>query len=404
MAPSTEPRLPRENDRELFGDTTLTDLTVDGVIPAGLSGRLLSIGSGRDGAGSRLLETSDGIVHSVHLDAGRCLSYRSRWVRTDAVARRLGTDLSPGPRNRGADTVSSNIISFGGLILALGDDTLAYEMTTDIDTLRRVDLAGLARGLSPYPKRDPITGDLHLIANTDAEAGDHVYVVVSSGAFTRTTRPIAGAPKPIRDLVITRERVVFVTDGYVGVASRSSDAPITWVNTTIDAPYLVHAHDVGERTVIYAVTPSLERWTLDAEAATVDRDVLDPTPGRFARTNGLPLDVAPRFLWTTDDGTADKHDLATARFVRHVFGPSRMPGDLVFVADSSRSGDADGGWLVGFVHHTSEAMTDLVVLDAANIAQPAIATVHIPRRIPRGLHSTWIPTTSSTTHNEGEQS
>ena len=181
-----------------------------------------------------------------------------------------------------------------------------------------------------------------------------------------------------------------------------SERKTEWVRTGIDAPYLVHAHDVGESTVIYAVTPSLERWTLDPASATVQRELLDPIPRLFARTNDRPFEV-PRFLWTTGDGTADKHDLATSRCVRHVFGPRRLPGDLVFVADAPRSGDADGGWLVGFVHHASGSGTDLVVLDAADLARPAIATVHIPRRIPRGLHSTWIPTTPPTNHNEGER-
>jgi 8'-apo-carotenoid 13,14-cleaving dioxygenase len=405
MAPTTEPRLPRENDRELLGETSLTDLNVEGVLPAGLCGRLLAIGSGFDvgGSGPYPVGADDGVVHSVHLDTGQCISYRNRPVITDDVAQRLGMDFTPGPRNRGADTVASNIISFGGLILALGEGTLAYELTTDLVTLRRVDLAGRSRGLSAYPKRDPATGDLHLLANLDSAIGDRAYVIVSSGAFTRASRPLAGAPNPILDLAITRDRVVFATDGFVGVASRSDDAPIIWCPTGMDAPDLVHAHEFGDRIVVYAVTPSLERWTLHAAAATVRREVLDAKARLFARTTDLPLGEVPRFLWTTSDGTADKHDLATGRCARHDFGPDRLPGDLVFVADTTRASDADGGWLVGFVHHTSEVMTDLVVLDAAEIAQPVIATVRIPRHVPRGLHSTWIPTASPATHNEREQ-
>ena len=404
MVPTTEPRLPGNNERQFPSDTTLTELNVEGVLPAALCGRLVGIGSDADveGSGPYPVGIGDGVVHSVHLDAGRCISYRNRLVVTDSVARRLGIELSPGPRNRGADTVTGNIISFGGLILALGEGTLAYELTADLGTVRRVDLAGLARGLSPYPKRDPATGDLHLVANVDAETDDQVYVVVSSGAFTRTSRLMAGSPNAIKDLTITSDHVVLVTDGFVGVASRSDDAPVTWVGTGGAAPYLVHAHDVGETTIIYTVTPSLERWTLDALSTTVQREVLDPTPRRFAQTTDRPLDVAPRFLWTTSDGTADKHDLATTRCARHVFGPRRLAGELVFVADAARSGVADGGWLVGFGHLASGSGTDLVVLDAADIARPAIATVHIPRRIPRGLHSTWIPTTPPTNHNEGE--
>jgi carotenoid cleavage dioxygenase-like enzyme len=108
-------------------------------------------------------------------------------VITDAVAKRLGINQSPGPRNTGPDIVASNIVVFGGSILALGDGSLAYELTSDLDTLRRVDLAGQSRGLSAYPKRDPVTGDLHVLAI--AANGAHSHVVVSSGAFTRTSRP-----------------------------------------------------------------------------------------------------------------------------------------------------------------------------------------------------------------------
>ncbi len=346
-------------------ESNLTDLVVRGALPSGLSGRLLGIGSepGVDG----------GVVHSIDLDAGRCISYRNWRVVTDAVA--------------------SNFIHFGGSILALGEGTVAYELASDLGTLRRVDLAGQHRGLSAYPKRDPITGDLHLLAV--AADGAQAHVIVSSGALTRASRPIIGAPGLVRDLALTRDRVVFVTDGFVGVASREGDAHITWVGTGIDAPCLVHAHDAGDTIVVHTLTPSLERWTLDIASAAVHRGVLDPTPRRFARTSDRPVDAAPRFLWTTGDGTADKHDLATTSCLHHIFEPHRLPGDLVFVADTARPSDADGGWLVGFVQHASRDETDIVVLDAADIARPAIATVRIPRRIPLGLRSTWIPSLES---------
>jgi 8'-apo-carotenoid 13,14-cleaving dioxygenase len=400
MAPTSEPDLPHLIDPA--HDPVLTEFSVQGEIPAGLSGRLLGIGAAGTvfGSNSRLPGVQDGMVHSVVLDAGRCLSYQCGWVITDAVAQRLGVEPSPGPRNPGPDRVADKVIYFGGSILALGEGTLAYELTPDLATVRRVDLAGQSRGLCAHPKLDPVSRDLHLLAITDAEHRDHV--VVSSGALTRSSRAIA-APAPVRDLAITRDRVVLVTDGFIGVTSREGDANVTWVRTGIDAPDLVAAHDVGVTTVIYVVTPSLERWTVNPPAATIHRAVLDSTPRRFARTNALLLDAAPRFAWSTGDATADKHDLVTGRCVRHAFGSDRTPGDLVFVADAARSDDPDSGWLLGFVHHTSGSQTDLVVLDAADLAQPAIATVHIPRRIPRGLNSTWIARTSPINHNEGDK-
>ena len=372
MAPPTEPALSPTNDIELRSEATITGLPVRGTLPAGLSGRLVAIGPNS--------ESGKSVFRSVHLHEGRAESYRSRWVISDTV-------------------VASNIIAFGGSILALGDGSLAYELTSDLTTLRRVDLAGQSRGMSAYPKRDPLTGDLHVLA-VDA-TGAEAHVVVSSGALTRTNRPIVGAPNRIKDLAITRDRVVFVADGFAGVTSHDGEARATWITTGVDAPHLVHAHDAGDTTVIHAVTPSLERWTMHAASATMQREVIDPTPRRFARTSGHGVDPVPRFLWTTGHETADKYDLATTRYVRHFFGFRRTPGDLVFVADTSRPSDADGGWLVGFVHHASRDETDLVVLDAADMDRPAIATVRIPRRIASGHQSTWIPSTPALIHDEG---
>ena len=78
---------------------------------------------------------------------------------------------------------------------------------------------------------------------------------------------------------------------------------------------------------------------------------------------------------------------------RHFIVVYEITKETVYVADPAQPSDADGGWLVGFVHHASRNETDLVVLDAADIARPPFASVRIPRRIPCGLHSTWLPST-----------
>ena len=96
----------------------------------------------------------------------------------------------------------------------------------------------------------------------------------------------------------------------------------------------------------------LERWTLHPAAGSIQREVLDPTPRRFAHCGSEGVDGAPRSLWTTGNGTIGRHDLVDSRHVHHSLRPD-VPGDLVFVADTTRQSDADGGWLVGFVHDAS---------------------------------------------------
>ena len=36
--------------------------------------------------------------------------------------------------------------------------------------------------------------------------------------------------------------------------------------------------------------------------------------------------------------------------------------------------------------------SDLVVLDATDVARGPVATVHLPARVPYGFHATWVPT------------
>jgi carotenoid cleavage dioxygenase-like enzyme len=299
---------------------TITDLKVVGTLPVGLSGQLLTI------SGAEPVGLLDRVVHAVELHAGSAISYRSRRVATDAV----------------------NIVAFGGSILVLGNNTLAYELMSDLNTLRRVDLAGQFRGITPYPKRDPITGDLHVL--TVAAPGAQAHVVVFSRAHTRTSRDLIEAPAPIGDLAITRDCIVFAAEGFVGIAPRCADARVTWIATELRASYLLSAHDIGDIVVVYAVTPALERWVVHASSATLHREVLDPMPPR--------------------------------------------PSDLVLVADSSRQSDPESGWHVGFVPPRG-GETDFVVLNTADIASPVIATITIPRRIPPGLHSTWVSSTQT---------
>ena len=329
MPAPIRPLLLPSDDRDVEADSTVAGLTIAGGFPAGLSGRLLVIGPDANG---------DGVIHCIHVRAGCSVSYQRSWVNTDVVAQRLGIDRSPGPSNGDPDIVTGNIVVFCGSILAHGDGSLAYEVTPELDTVRRVDLAGQSRGVTGFPKIDPATGDLHLL--TVAAAGTQAHVMISAGALTRTTRTIAAAPAPVNDLAITRDRVVFVANGFVGMTSRAPEANTTWLPTGVDATRLVHAHDVGDTVVVVALTPSLERWTLTpASSRAVAREVLDPAP---------------------------QHFVSTAR-VRQ------------------------GGWLLGYVHDESTDRTDVVVRDAADITLPVVATVRIPGRIPRGLHATWIP-------------
>src|SRR4051794_10960853 len=114
-------------------------LQVEGSLPEGLSGRYLCLETNPSRAPR---------VHSVVIHAGTAASYCRRLIFTRAAS--------------GAAT--TNLIEFAGRIVALADGAIAQELSPTLEA-RPVDVAGRHLGVGAYPKRDPFTGELHLISS-----------------------------------------------------------------------------------------------------------------------------------------------------------------------------------------------------------------------------------------------
>jgi carotenoid cleavage dioxygenase-like enzyme len=276
------------------------------------------------------------------------LSGKYAWISEGMVhAVGLGDGRAPWYRNRPTTTAATTVIWFGGSLLAFGDGQLALELDDEFDAVRRVDLAGANRTLTAHPAVDPVTGELHLLTFGIDPAQLHVRV--STGGLTRTVRSIDGAPGRIRQLALTRDHVVLLADGFLGLIERTGhDARATWFPIDIAAAHIAAAHDDGETVVAYATGPSLARWTLQPRARIAHSEALDASTHTFA-------------------------------------------SPPVFVADPERGNTEDGGWLVGLVQDATTDGTDLVVLDAQAIERPALAVTRLPRRVPNGARGTWIP-------------
>ena len=146
--------------------------------------------------------------------------------------------------------------------------------------------------------------------------------------------------------------------------------------------------------VVYTLTPSLERWTLQRATPSPHRAGSRPNAARVRaeqravarRTDSLLLDGRRQ----CDPQTRPHHRTTRDPRLSH---PDTQPGDLIFVADPARSTVEDGGWLIALLHQDGGSEASLVVLDAADLARRPVATVHIPRQIPAGRHALWIPST-----------
>ena len=100
---------------------------------------------------------------------------------------------------------------------------------------------------------------------------------------------------------------------------------------------------------------------------------------------------------TVDFGGVVHHDFQTGAVTQWDPGPHRSAGEWLFVprsapADTTLTRDDGDGWIMSYVYDASRDRSDLVVLEATDVARGPVATVHLPARVPYGFHATWVPT------------
>jgi carotenoid cleavage dioxygenase len=93
--------------------------------------------------------------------------------------------------------------------------------------------------------------------------------------------------------------------------------------------------------------------------------------------------------------TLVRYDLKGEDVSQHRFPDGVLVGEPQFVPrrDSIVEGD---GWILALTYDIPSDKSRLVVLDARDIAAAPRAVVHLPRRVPAGLHGTWLPARDGT--------
>ncbi|MEZ5239804.1 MAG: carotenoid oxygenase family protein, partial [Microthrixaceae bacterium] len=72
-------------------------------------------------------------------------------------------------------------------------------------------------------------------------------------------------------------------------------------------------------------------------------------------------------------------------------GGSVCFGEAVFVPRPDSDPAGGGGYLLTYAYDADTLETHLVLLDAADIEAEPVATMAMPRRVPFGLHGSWLP-------------
>jgi len=433
-------------------ELTLTDLEIDGLIPPELDGRYVRIGPNPIEPDPRSYHffTGDGMMHGIRIADGRAHWYRNRWIRSKAVAKARGVPAAPGPRHI-FDTVNTSIVGHADGAYALveaGSTPVRFGET--LGEQRFDDFSGTLPGsFTAHPRRDPATGELHAICYEATDPNRVRYNVVDTAGRVRRSVVIPVTHGPlihdcaltdrfaiILDLPLTLSlRTVISGQGFpyrwnrhhparLGLLPRNGEAAdMIWI--PLDPCFVFHtanAYDLPDGRVILDVIAydrmfadendgpdtnprGLERWTIDPIAETVDQRMIDTTPQELPRIDerrtgkpyryvyamGLPDEIGETLV-----GKAPlfKHDFETGARKSHAFGPGRVAGEFMFVARGPDTAE-DDGWLIGLVIDADQTSTALEILDAREFERPPVASIHVPHRVPPGIHGTWLPTRSA---------
>ena len=300
----------------------------------------------------------------------------------------------------------------------------------------------LSSSFTAHPKIDPVTGEMMFFGYSFAPPYLKYSVVSPTGELLRTVPIDIPAAVMMHDFAITENYTVFMDLPLTFSRSRmqrgepplmfESDKPsrfgilprhgdnsnIRWFEgSTCYVFHTLNAYEQEDEVVLIACRmnstnvlmsedtasaleeniPQLYQWRFNLNTGRVSEEKLDSAASDFPRVNENFLGRQTRYGYagrmTRDplplfDGVI-KYDLNNSSSQVHQFESGCYGGEAVFAPHPNAQAE-DEGWLITFIYNSKEETSELVVIDAKDVASEPVARVLIPQRVPYGFHGTWI--------------
>jgi carotenoid cleavage dioxygenase len=347
--------------------------------------------------------------------------------------------------DRRASAANTHVISHAGRILALEEGHFPWELSPELETLGCRNYDGkLTTAFTAHPKLCPETGELHFFGYGPIAPYLVYHVLDAKGDLVHSAEITVPGPTMMHDFIITRDHAIFMDlpvvfdlsklaagetplcwdESYgarIGILPRmGTNADIRWFD--IDPCYVFHPMnayvksdqvegdkvvcDVGRHEYMWRdsmddFAPSyLYRWTFDLATGAATETQLDDVSHGFPRVDDRKVGLPNRYGWAiaerpgsdgsmTSPAVVVKYDLEKGSSQSHDLGAHGHPAEFVFAEASDAAGE-DEGWAMGFVYDSTTDSSDLVILDAQNVAAEPVARIHLPQRVPFGFHGSWI--------------
>jgi carotenoid cleavage dioxygenase len=334
-----------------------------------------------------------------------------------------------------------------GKLLALWEGGPPHEIRVpELETVGLHTFGGkLKQAFTAHPKIDQKTGEMMFLGYSPFPPYLQYGIVDLSGNVVSVTPIDLPRPVMMHDLAITEKHTLFLdTAGVLDVTGALTGKPlfrwepkfgarigvlprhatgdrIKWFE--IKPCFVFHvfnAYDNDDEVVLFAcrfpeypkfvdlnkpvsekdfdalaneTQPLAYQWRLNLKTGGVKESAIEDVACEFPRIDDVLAGTNARYGYgvagTTRTSAFVKFDFERHTHVRHVFGEGRMTGEGIFVRrrDGKRE---DDGYLLSFVHDRVENRSEVVVVDCRAIAEPPIARVLLPQRVPFGFHGMWL--------------
>ncbi|HVX09687.1 MAG TPA: carotenoid oxygenase family protein [Pirellulales bacterium] len=374
-----------------------------------------------------------------------------RWQAENEAGRPLfgfmGAPSDPSVADVPRGVANTNVVCHAGKLLALQEQSEPFEI--DPAGLERGAYLTTGGQFTAHPKIDPVTGQLVWFAYfvgpqrfsplIDYGVTDH------AGAITRRDRFAAPYAAVIHDFMVTRNYVMFpvlpltgdldrakrglppwawepAKGAFLGVMKR--DAPVDSIRWFEIAPsFVLHAMNAWEEgdklhceLMEYPSAPvfpnsdgspgeethaTLTRWTIDLAGQTngARREQLDDLAAEMPRFDERRAGLPYRHGWylaSFDRGSPAMFnvlahiDLQTGRRIERILGPGDAADEPIFVPRTADAPEGDG-YLLSLIYRGATNTSELLILDAQDIAGEPVALLKLPRRVPAGFHGNFVP-------------
>ena len=440
--------------KPVLDEVEFHDLEVIGEIPEGLDGEYLRNGPNPyftpytytypiDG---------DGMIHRMSIKNGK-VSYKNAFVKTKGLLAELkagkalyggiALPIPPDPKyvqieETSKSSASIHIVKWDNNLLALYEGTPAYLLDNNLATIGEFqpNNGNIPFKVNAHHRIDPKTGQIYMFIYNTYEVPLTLYEFDKNYQLIKSVNIDKPYNTMVHDLLITENYiVVFDMPAIFNVAGNDGsepffafypDKPVTIIlikrsdysiSRIENIPsffvyHFVNAYEEDNKIILdmvlhkklnlnpalnkNATPPALYRGSIDLETLHYQHKCLcDSLIVEFPNYNLDYCAQKYQFAYLVakkPDNAAGfnlliKYDLASNKFIYIDFGADAEIGEATFIA-SNNCQNEDDGYLVLFVYYKSEDRSDFVILNAKDMQE--IARVKLPRRVPLGLHGSWI--------------